>query len=176
MSKLNKTITLKKNKNKLKDEFIINKKIINYNKEKDEIIIMSINIAGRIEEKIRKINKIIKDKKIDIIVLNEVKINAEDFFKIKKRFRTGKTIFNGRTKEENQREYQTKKEKKISKNEKLNEKQKKLEILKINKQKVKNKGGIIVIINKKIEDNIDLVKNIEKNGITIMTNSKKKEI
>ncbi len=85
-------------------------KIINYNKEKDEITIMSINIAGRLQEKIRKINKIIKDKKIDLMILNEVKINAEDFFKIKKRFRTGKAIFkNGRTKEENQKEYQLKK-------------------------------------------------------------------
>ncbi len=71
MSKSNKTATSKKNKNKLKDEFIINKKIINYNKEKDKITIMSINIVERIEEKIRKINKIIKDKKIDIMVLNE---------------------------------------------------------------------------------------------------------
>ncbi len=76
----------------------------------------------------------------------------------------GKAIFNGRTKEENQKEYQQKKEKKINANGKLNEKQKELEILKINKQKAKNKGGIIVIIDKRIEEDINLVKNIEKNG------------
>ncbi len=49
-------------------------------------------------------------------------------------------------------------------------------MLKSNNQKTKNKREIIVIINKKIKENIDLVKNIEKNEITIMTNSKKKKI
>ncbi len=38
---------------------------------------MLINIVGRLEKKIKKIKKTIKDKKIDIIVLNRVKINIE---------------------------------------------------------------------------------------------------
>jgi len=148
----------KKKKNKEKDKFIINKKYINYNKVWNDILIVSINIGGGLDSKIKNINNYMKLFNIDIMALNEVKITAEEFFKIKNKFREGKAYFNGYTREELQKEYQKGKENEIDNIENISERTKEIKKLQINKQKAPNKGGIIVIINNKFHSNVNLKK------------------
>ena len=171
----NKNNKIGKERRKEKDKFIINNKYINYKKEWNDILIASINIAGGLDKKISTINKYMKTRNIDVMVLNEVKIAAEEFYKIKNKFKIGKAYFNGFTKEELQKEYQLTKEKEID-NLEINERNKEIRKLQINKQKAPNKSGIIVIINNEFHSNTNIKKNLDNRGIMFEIRNKKENV